>query len=282
MKREFMNITLIDSIASFFKEDDLSRNISYQEALPNDLVDCSLKIKSPLILSGLPWFEASFQYLDNSFSLPAEFKSEEGKRKKTGEVLKFKLPFNVALNGERIALNLLSHSSSIATYTNLFSEKAAAKNIKILDTRKTTPGLRSLEKYSVRIGGGYNHRFGQTDLWMVKDNHKKFFGSVAKAVDFFKAVGSFYNDIEVEIHDLDELSEALELGVRHLMLDNFRPEQIHEAVKLKKENITYEVSGGINLDTIDNFLIEGVDAISIGRLTYGAPPVDISLKYERV
>tara|TARA_Y100000590_G_scaffold469529_1_gene657683 strand:- start:122515 stop:123348 length:834 start_codon:yes stop_codon:yes gene_type:complete len=273
---------LLKTIQNFFEEDDLSRNLFYQKSLPTDEVLCSLKIKSPLILSGLPWFEASFQYLDESFKLPDGILNDEGKRKEVGDILQFKLPFNIALNGERIALNLLSHGSAIATYTNEFVKKAESKNIKILDTRKTTPGLRSLEKYSVRLGGGVNHRLGQTDLWMVKDNHKTFFGGLEEAVGFFDSVGSFYNETEVEIHDLDELKKALNLGVRHLMLDNFHPDQIKEAVKIKKEGVTYEVSGGINLETIENYLIEGVDAISIGRITYGAPPVDISLKYERV
>jgi len=273
---------LLKTIQNFFEEDDLSRNLFYQNSLPTDEVLCSLKIKSPLILSGLPWFEASFQYLDESFKLPDGILNEEGKRKELGDILQFKLPFNIALNGERIALNLLSHGSAIATYTNEFVKKAESKNIKILDTRKTTPGLRSLEKYSVRLGGGVNHRLGQTDLWMVKDNHKTFFGGLEDAVSFFDSVGSFYNETEVEIHDIDELKKALNLGIRHLMLDNFQPDQIKEAVKIKKEGVTYEVSGGINLETIENYLIEGVDAISIGRITYGAPPVDISLKYERV
>ena len=272
----------MESIQRFYSEDDLSRNAFYQESLPKDLVKCSLKIKSDLIISGMPWFEASFQYLDDSFNLSDELKELEGKTLKNGDVFEFDLPFNVALNGERIALNLLSHGSAIATYTNEFVKKASVKNIQIIDTRKTTPGLRSLEKYSVRMGGGQNHRLGQTDLWMVKDNHKTFFGGLKEAVDFFKTVGSFYNETEVEIHDLDELSQALELGVRHLMLDNFSPDQIREAVKLKKSGVTYEVSGGINLDTIENYLIDGVDAISVGRITYGAPPVDMSLKYERV
>jgi nicotinate-nucleotide pyrophosphorylase (carboxylating) len=282
MNRHKMKSTFDKIIAHFFEEDDLSRNIFYQEALPVDQVKCQLKIKSDLILSGLPWFEATFQYLDSSFKLDKDILSCEGKLKKEGEILSFNLPFNIALNGERIALNLLSHGSSIATYTSLFVEKAKDSGIKILDTRKTTPGLRSLEKYSVRQGGGFNHRLGQTDLWMVKDNHKKFFGSLEQAVDFFKSIGSFYNDIEVEIHDLVELETALELGISHLMLDNFSPEDIEKAVLMKKDKVTFEVSGGITLESIDNYLISGVDAISIGRITYGAPPVDISLKYERV
>lgn len=277
-----MKSTFKAAIANFYEEDDLSRNIFYQESLPTDVVKCQLKIKSALILAGLPWFEAAFQYLDEDFKLSSEIMSQEGAHKLKGDVIDFNLPFNIALNGERIALNLLSHGSSIASFTNEFVKKASKSGIKILDTRKTTPGLRSLEKYSVRCGGGYNHRLGQTDLWMVKDNHKKFFGGVEQAVDFFKSVGSFYNDIEVEIHDLVELEKALEMGINHLMLDNFSPEDIEQAVSIKKDKVTYEVSGGITLDTIDDYLLPGVDAISVGRITYGAPPVDISLKYERV
>lgn len=277
-----MKSTFRAAIANFYEEDDLTRNIFYQESLPRDEVKCQLKIKSDLILAGLPWFEAAFQYLDEDFKLSPEISSQEGTQKSKGDVISFNLPFNVALNGERIALNLLSHGSSIASFTNLFVKKASKSGIKILDTRKTTPGLRALEKYSVRCGGGYNHRLGQTDLWMVKDNHKKFFGGVEQAVDFFKSVGSFYNDIEVEIHDLEELEKALEMGINHLMLDNFSPDDIKKAVNLKKDKVTYEVSGGVTLETIDNYLLPGVDAISVGRITYGAPPVDISLKYERV
>lgn len=282
MIRQKMKSTFRKTIANFYDEDDLTRNIFYQRTLPNDQVKCQLKIKSDLILAGLPWFEAAFQYLDEGFNLSTEMMSLEGKSLKKGHELNFNLPFNIALNGERIALNLLSHGSAIASFTNLFVKKAEGSGIKILDTRKTTPGLRSLEKYSVRCGGGFNHRLGQTDLWMVKDNHKKFFGGVEQAVDFFKSVGSFYNDIEVEIHDLKELEKALEMGINHLMLDNFSPEEIIKAVELKKDKVTYEVSGGITLATIENYLLPGVDAISVGRITYGAPPVDISLKYERV
>lgn len=282
VKRNRLDRTLKNTIEKFYQEDDLSRNLFYQESLPADLVKCSLKIKDDMILSGLPWFQESFAYLKSDFKLPTSLIENEGKKLTKGTEFNFDLPFNVALNGERIALNLLSHGSAIATFTNLFVEKTKGTNIKILDTRKTTPGLRSLEKYSVRQGGGYNHRLGQTDLWMVKDNHKKFFGGVKEAVSFFKSVGSFYNEIEVEIHDLEELNQALELGVRHMMLDNFSPADIRSAISLKREGTTYEVSGGINLESIDDYLIEGVDAISIGRITYGAPPVDISLKYERV
>ena len=116
---------------------------------------------------------------------------------------------------------------------------------------------------------------------MIKDNHKNILGGVKGAVDFFKSVGSFYKEIELEVHNPTELIEGRELGIRHFMLDNFSPEEIKSVTSSKLPHETFEVSGGINFDTITDYLIDGVDAISIGRLTYGAPPVDISLKYFR-
>jgi nicotinate-nucleotide pyrophosphorylase (carboxylating) len=131
----------------------------------------------------------------------------------------------------------------------------------------------------VRVGGGYNHRLGQTDLWMIKDNHKSCLGGLKGAFEFFQSQGTFYNNIIAEIHDLYELNEAISLEIKHVMLDNFSPDQIREAVKLKAAGMTYEVSGGICLETLKNYLIPGVDALSVGSLTYSAPRVDISLKY---
>jgi nicotinate-nucleotide pyrophosphorylase (carboxylating) len=270
---------LARDISRFFEEDDLSRNTFYTLSLSEELVACELKIKSDLVLAGLPWFVESFRFLGATPS--DELLNFEGKSLKAGEVLRFELPFSVALTGERIALNLLARASSIATTTREFAVKAKTKNIAILDTRKTTPGLRALEKYAVAIGGGMNHRLGQGDLWMVKDNHKSFFGGIKAAVEFFKSRQSFYTPIEVEIHDLKELVEAMDLGVRHLMLDNFSPEKIKEALALKRPGVTYEVSGGVRLNNLESYLIEGIDAISVGTLTASPVAVDISLKYAK-
>ncbi|WP_290735552.1 carboxylating nicotinate-nucleotide diphosphorylase [Halobacteriovorax sp. JY17] len=266
----------------FFLEDDISRNHSYIASLPNDRVSCSLKIKDDLVLAGLPYFFGAFNYLGANLSTE-EFSKFEGMNYKKSEKaeIHFDLPFSLALTGERIALNLLQRASSIATFTAKFVELAKDSEIKILDTRKTTPGLRGLEKYAVRVGGGYNHRLGQSDMWMVKDNHKSFFGGVKEAVDFFRSMNGFYTPIEVEIHDLVELQAGFELGVKHFMLDNFSPSDIKEAVTMKPSGTTFEVSGGIRIDTIQDYLIAGVDAISIGAMTYAAPAVDLSLKYKR-
>jgi len=269
-----------NDLKRFFEEDDLSRNSYYIATLPKEEVTATLKIKSPLILSGLPFFVASFNFLGADLKY-SDFESFEGRRFKPGDEIKFKLPFAIALTGERVALNLLQRSTSVSTYTSQFVEAAGSKRLNILDTRKTTPGLRSVEKYAVRLGGATNHRFGQADAWMIKDNHKSFFGSLEAAWAHFKSMQSFYAPIVVEIHSMDEFKKAIELGITTVMLDNFSPEQIAEAVKLKPMGMTIEISGGLKLDTIKNYLIDGVDALSIGSLTHSAPHVDISLKFKR-
>lgn len=270
-------------IEHFLQEDDLSRHPHYSLELPQEIVQCSLKIKSDCLLTGLPYFFAVFKSLGAEISEDLE-KDWEGQSFLAHEnrTLDFTLPFSVALTGERLALNLLAHSSKISSFTKLFVEKARKYNISILDTRKTTPGLRSLEKYAVRMGGGYNHRFGQTDLWMVKDNHKSFFGGLAPAVEFFQELHGFYTPIVAEIHDLFELEEAISLQLKHVMLDNFSLLDLKKAIDSKPDFMSYEVSGGVNLENIDDYLIPGIDAISVGKLTYGAPPVDFSLKFKRV
>jgi len=276
-------LSLEKDMAHYFAEDDLSRNLFYMKSLPEDEVVCDLYIKSDLVLAGLPWFQAAFQYLGESDFGQAICDKYEGRSIKKGTKLDLgRMSFAKALTGERIALNLLQRASNIATYTSEYVEKAKKYNIAILDTRKTTPGLRMLEKYAVRVGGGMNHRFGQTDLWMVKDNHKAFFGGVEEAIQFFKDMGAFYNGIELEVHSEEEFEKAIELGVRHVMLDNFEPELIKRIIKKKKDNMTIEISGGVRLSNLEDYLIEGVDAISVGALTYDAPAVDISFKYKRI
>lgn len=263
------------------EEDDFTRNLYYASQLPCEQVQCSLKLKDDMVVSGLGFFFEIFNFFLKDKLNYEEYLQWEGKAvlKKDKQEIKFELPFNIALSGERVALNLLQMSSSISSYANKFAVIAAESGINVLDTRKTTPLYRSLEKYAVRIGGCYNHRFGQADVFMIKDNHKSFFGGIEPALNFFRSVGAFYQDVVVEIHNLIELNEAIQLGVKHIMLDNFEPEDIKKAISLKQPGMTFEVSGGINLNNLKNYCIDGVDAISVGSITYGAPKVDISLKY---
>ena len=272
---------LKDNLDLYLSEDDLQKNFGHIYSLPSDEVDCHLKIKDDLTLAGLPFFFEVFNRLAKNPLDYEEFLKFEGEKfkKKDAFEINFKLPFNVALTGERLALNLLQRASSIATNTANFVK--LSNGVKVLDTRKTTPGLRFLEKYAVKVGGGYNHRFGQVDAWMVKDNHKFFFGGVVEAIKFFKDQKTFYQPIIVEIHDLKELKQAYDVGAVHFLLDNFSPEDIAEAVKIKDDKMTYEVSGGITLANISSYCIDGVDAISSGSLTYNAEQVDLSLKFSR-
>ncbi len=270
---------LLPDVERWLLEDDLNRNFHYLRSLPTHPVEMTLKFKSPQLVAGTDYFCSVFSFLGSDVSEVLELERKEFTGTETF-TFQTKIPFNVAVTGERLALNLLQHGSSIATWTKQFVKLAG--ETKILDTRKTTPGLRSLEKYAVRVGGGFNHRLGQTDLWMIKDNHKACLGGLKGAFNFFQSQGTFYNNIIAEIHDLNELKEAISLGIKHVMLDNFSADQIREAVKLKTPGMTFEVSGGIRLETVKNYLIPGIDALSVGSLTYSAPRVDISLKYRSV
>lgn len=272
--------SLLPQIQNWLDEDDLHRNFHYTRSLPSHPVKLQLKIKSPLVLAGTDYLAATFLAL-GSEDIFSFLKEVEGKHFSPTTIdFPETLPFNIAVTGERLALNLVQHASSIATWTKQHVNIASPKKIKILDTRKTTPGLRSLEKYSVRVGGGFNHRLGQTDSWMIKDNHKSSLGGLQGAWKFFNDQGAYYNNIIVEIHDLAELKQALNLGCRHVMLDNFTPDLVKEAIKMKLPGMTFEVSGGLNLQTIPDYLIEGVDAMSLGSITYSAPRVDLSLKFK--
>jgi nicotinate-nucleotide pyrophosphorylase (carboxylating) len=276
-------LALREMFKNFYQEDDISRNFNYIQALPKDMVQCQLKFKDDMTVAGLSYFFEAFNYLKPGIVDYEKFLELEKSivRKKDNFQIEFELPFNIVLTGERIALNLLQKASSIATYTKKFSDIAKGSGVTILDTIKTTPGHRALEKYAVQAGGGKNHRFGQVDCWMIKDNHKSFFGGLKQALEYFENINSFYTPVIVEIHSLEELKAGLELNIKHFMLDNFTPAKIVDAVKLKKPGITFEVSGGIDLENLKDYLIEGVDAISSGSITYNAPHVDISLKYKR-
>jgi nicotinate-nucleotide pyrophosphorylase (carboxylating) len=281
---DFVISRLVPQIQEWLEEDDLNRNFYYTRSLSDLKVKLLLKIKSPLILAGADYFVAVFAALGEDIRHFDFIRHWDGKSFEASENIEFPdpVPFNVAVTAERLALNLLQHASSIATWTHQHVKIAAQKNIKLLDTRKTTPGLRALEKYAVRVGGGFNHRLGQADTWMIKDNHKTCLGGLSEAWSFFNNLGSFYGNIVVEVHSIPELQEAIGLGVKHVMLDNFSIEDILSAIKFKKSGMTFEVSGGIKFDNLSDYLINGVDAISLGSLIYSAPRVDLSLKFKPV
>ena len=181
------------------------------------------------------------------------------------------------LSGERTALNFLQHLSGIATLTRQYVEKTDPSTVRVIDTRKTTPGLRVLEKYAVRMGGGFNHRFGLFDGILIKDNHIAAAGSISEAVKKIKATVPHTLKIEVEVEDIHGLEEAIGVGADAILLDNMSVKEMKEAVLIAGGKVLLEASGGITLETIEAISKTGVNLISVGAITHSAPSVDISL-----
>jgi len=182
------------------------------------------------------------------------------------------------LTAERVALNFLQRLSSIATLTAKFVEKVKGTKAKIIDTRKTTPSLRNLEKYAVRVGGGENHRFGLYDMILIKDNHIEAAGGIVEAINRVKKGNKKGLKIEVETQSLKEVEDALNCGVDRIMLDNMSVKDIRKAVELIKGNIELEVSGRVNLNNVSSIASTGIDYISVGSLTHSAKSIDISFE----
>lgn len=182
------------------------------------------------------------------------------------------------LAAERTALNFLQHMSGVATFTSQFVEKVKKYPVKILDTRKTTPGLRILEKYAVTVGGGYNHRLGLYDAVLIKENHVKATGGIKKAISLVRESLGENVEIEIETEDLDQVKEALEAKVDMIMLDNMSLDQIQKAVEMVKNKVILEASGGVRLDNVEEIAKSGVDLISTSELTQSALSLDMSLE----
>lgn len=234
--------------------------------------------KEPGVLCGVDIARAVFEQLDTAIDFQKQL--NDGHELAPGETIAIVIGKAAAcLAGERTALNFLQHLSGIATQTRRFVD-AAQDRVKILDTRKTAPGLRAMEKYAVRTGGGQNHRFGLYDMVMIKDNHIQIAGSITEAVNRVRErkVRRF---IEVEVKTMAELNEAIALGVDRIMLDNMNLRQIDEAVKRVRNAATaieIEVSGGVGLDNVAQLAACGADYVSVGALTHSARALDIALR----
>ncbi len=270
------------------REDIGSGDITTEAIVPPGLMaEGSLVAKEEGVISGLFLAEEVFKRVDVSLEFSALVR-EGGKVKGGKKIAQVKGQARAILKGERTALNFLGRLCGISTLTAKFVEAIAGTQARILDTRKTTPGWRRLEKYAVRKGGGLNHRFGLYDMVLVKDNHIDLLGGISQAIR-----GSLDNplwkgkEVEVEIRNLRELKEVLSLGVERVMLDNFSLSQIREAMeivlKLKgRDRPRVEVSGGVNLKNVREIAQTGVDYISVGALTHSARALDISLILRKV
>jgi nicotinate-nucleotide pyrophosphorylase (carboxylating) len=236
-----------------------------------------LLVKEPGVLCGVTVAARVFQTLDPAVAV--EPLVEEGARLEgPAAVARLEGPARAVLTGERTALNLLGRLSGIATLTSRYVGTVAGTRAKILDTRKTTPGLRALERYAVRCGGGRNHRFGLHDAILLKENHLRIAGGIRAATAALgDRNGTF---LEVEAETLDEVREAIEAGVDRILLDNMSVQDIRRAVELAAGRVPLEASGGITLDNVRAYAETGVDFVSVGALTHGARSLDVSLEVE--
>lgn len=240
-----------------------------------------LKIKEDGIIAGLDVAEKIFKYVQADCEMT--FTKKDGDRVQKGEeAFRIKAKTRTLLSTERLVLNIMQRMSGIASLTNSYVEKVKGYPTKLLDTRKTTPLFRSFQKEAVRIGGGYNHRMGLYDMIMLKDNHTDFCGGIEKAIDkaneYLKETKRTIK-IEVETGSLEDVKKVIAHGgVDRIMLDNFSPDEIREALKLINGQYETEASGGIELDTIESYAATGVDYISVGALIHHATSMDLSLK----
>ncbi len=233
--------------------------------------------KQDLILAGIEVANAVFRRLDPDLQLTAFVKDGDSVQAGT-EIAKLSGNTRALLAGERVALNLLQHLSGIATLTAKYVDKVKGLKAEVLDTRKTLPGLRQLEKYAVRMGGGKNHRMGLYDAVLIKDNHIKASGGISNAVECVRKSAHSAPKIEVETKTLDEVREALAVKADIIMLDNMHPDMMRSAVRLIAGRALVEASGNVTLETIRAIAECGVDFISSGSLTHSAPAADISMK----
>jgi nicotinate-nucleotide pyrophosphorylase (carboxylating) len=242
----------------------------------DDVTQGYIVAKESGFLAGLPLAEMVFQILDAG----VEFRAlvPEGSKIECGQVLaEIAGNTRAILTGERLALNFLQHLSGIATRTARLVELAAGGKARIVDTRKTTPGLRMVEKYAVRVGGGYNHRFGLFDGVLIKDNHIKIAGGITSAIEAARRGSPHTARIEVEVEDFAGVNEALAAGAEVIMLDNMSPAEMREAVNMIAGRALVEASGGVAEDNIRAVAEAGVDLISVGALTHSVKALDISL-----
>lgn len=259
------------------REDAAFDDITTRAIVPKNLkAKAVLLAKQDLVLCGLPLVAATFRLLDPKIKVRAKF--QEGARVKKGAVLaELSGPARALLSGERVALNFLQRLCGIATLTRRFVAAVRGTRAKILDTRKTTPGLRLLERYAVAAGGGVNHRFDLRSAAMAKDNHLVVAGSVREALARLARLKG-RRPVIVEVKDLRELAEALDAGARRILLDNMPVARLAEAVRRTAGRAVLEASGGVNLKNVRSIAATGVDFISVGALTHSAPAADISLE----
>ncbi len=261
----------------------LREDISSEDVTTNAVMrgpqkgEAQLICKQDGVLAGLFVFRRVFELLDETVSVVFHF--TDGDRVKKGDLIGTVTgDIRAILSGERTALNFLQRMSGIATYTNSIASLLEGSKVKLLDTRKTTPNMRIFEKYSVKIGGGYNHRYNLSDGVLLKDNHIGAAGGVKEAIQMAKEYAPFVRKIEIECETLEMVQEAVEAGADIIMLDNMTVEEMQKAIAAIDKRAEIECSGNVTRENIEHYISLGVDYISSGALTHSAPIMDISLK----
>lgn len=265
-------------IKAALREDISNEDVSTNAVMPEyKKGTVQLICKQDGVIAGLQVFARVFTLLDENTR--TELFVKDGDRVQKGELLgNVTGDIRVLLSGERTALNYLQRMSGIATYTRKVADLLKGSKTKLLDTRKTTPNMRIFEKYAVRVGGGYNHRYNLSDGILLKDNHIGAAGGVKQAVQMAKEYASFVRKIEIEVETLDQLQEALDAGADIVMLDNMDTETMKKAVAMSEGRAETECSGNVTAENIERIKDIGVDYVSSGALTHSAPILDLSLK----
>lgn len=265
---------ILEALKEDISSEDVSTNAVIRTAVQGE---ADLICKQDGIIAGLEVFRRVFELLDTDTE--AELYCKDGDEVKRGQLLgHIRGDIRVLLSGERVALNYLQRMSGIATYTRSVAKLLEGTGTKLLDTRKTTPNMRIFEKYAVRVGGGYNHRYNLSDGVLLKDNHISAAGGVARAVKMAREYAPFVRKIEVETENLDMVREAVEAGADIIMLDNMSPEEMGEAIRIIDGRAETECSGNVTKENVERLTKLGVDYISSGALTHSAPILDLSVK----
>jgi len=271
------NEAIAQAVSSALSEDIGAGDLTSQAVVPaHARFRAALTAREPLTLAGLPVVHEVYRQLGDPEAVDGAI--PEGARLRPGDIAgMIDTSARLALTGERTALNFLQRLSGIATLTRTFVDEVAGTGACILDTRKTVPGLRALDKYAVGMGGGVNHRFGLFDAILIKDNHIAAAGGVSAALRAAQAANRNGVRIQIEVDTLDQLNEALDSGAEFVLLDNMTPAQVRTAVNRAAGNARLEVSGLVNLENVRAYAETGVDDISVGSLTHSARAVDIGL-----
>jgi len=268
--------TLERIVLAALAEDIGAGDVTTEATVPADAAgNAGILVKEPGVVCGLQAVEATFRALDPDVEFEA-FAHDGDAVDAPAVVARVAGSQRAILTGERVALNFLGRLSGIATLTRRYADAVAGTGAAVLDTRKTTPGLRALEKHAVVAGGGRNHRFGLDDAVLVKDNHLRAAGSIAAAVEHVRKSTDL--SVEVECDTLEQVAEALEAGVDAILLDNMTLDELRQAVRLAGGRARLEASGGVTLETIRAVAETGVDEISVGALTHSARSLDVSLE----